>query len=192
MKELKMKKAIFLDRDGTLNVEKKYLYREKDLEFEKGTVEALTILRDLGYLLIVVTNQSGIARQYYTEEDLKRFHQAFQRKLSVFGLKIDKFYYCPHHPEKGIGEYKLDCSCRKPKPGMLEQGISEFEIDRKSSYMVGDKYADVQAGMAAGVSSILVRTGYGKEEEQKLQEGEARVFDNLLAFAQDRKQRESL
>ena len=74
---------------------------------------------------------------------------------------------------------------------MLEQGISEFEIDRKSSYMVGDKYADVQAGMAAGVSSILVRTGYGKEEEQKLQEGEARVFDNLLAFAQDRKQRES-
>lgn len=136
------------------------------MEFEKGTVEALTILRDLGYLLIVVTNQSGIARQYYTEEDLKRFHQAFQRKLSAFGLKIDKFYYCPHHPEKGIGEYKLDCSCRKPKPGMLEQGISEFEIDRKSSYMVGDKYADVQAGMAAGVSSILVRTGYGKEEEQ--------------------------
>src|SRR3712207_8027716 len=88
-----MKKAIFLDRDGTLNVEKEYLYQEKDLEFEKGTVEALSILKDLGYLLIVVTNQSGIARQYYTEEDLKHFHQAFQKKLSVFGLKIDKFYY---------------------------------------------------------------------------------------------------
>ncbi|HEY4533796.1 MAG TPA: D-glycero-beta-D-manno-heptose 1,7-bisphosphate 7-phosphatase [Fusobacterium sp.] len=187
-----MKKAIFLDRDGTLNVEKEYLYQEKDLEFEKGTVEALSILKDLGYLLIVVTNQSGIARQYYTEEDLKHFHQAFQKKLSVFGLKIDKFYYCPHHLEQGIGKYKIDCSCRKPKPGMLEQGISEFDIDRKSSYMVGDTYADVQAGIAAGVSPILVRTGHGKREEEKLQEGEAKVFDNLLAFAQDRKQRESL
>ena len=94
-----MKKAIFLDRDGTLNIEKEYLYQEKDLEFEKGVIEALSIFRDLGYLLIVVTNQSGIARNYYTEEDLEIFHQAFQRRLSFFGLKIDKFYYCPHQPE---------------------------------------------------------------------------------------------
>ena len=187
-----MKKAIFLDRDGTLNIEKEYLYQEKDLEFEKGVIEALSIFRDLGYLLIVVTNQSGIARNYYTEEDLEIFHQAFQRRLSFFGLKIDKFYYCPHHPEKGIGKYKLDCFCRKPKPGMWEKGIAEFDVDRNLSYMVGDKYADIQAGRAARISPILVRTGYGKEEEQKLQLGEAKVFDTLLAFARYIKQRERL
>ncbi|AVQ16246.1 D,D-heptose 1,7-bisphosphate phosphatase [Fusobacterium gonidiaformans 3-1-5R] len=187
-----MKKAIFLDRDGTLNIEKEYLYQEKDLEFEKGVIEALSIFRDLGYLLIVVTNQSGIARNYYTEEDLEIFHQAFQRRLSFFGLKIDKFYYCPHHPEKGIGKYKQDCFCRKPKPGMLEKGIAEFDVDRNLSYMVGDKYADIQAGRAARISPILVRTGYGKEEEQKLQLGEAKVFDTLLAFAHYIKQRERL
>jgi|SRR3712207_582980 len=187
-----MKKAIFLDRDGTLNKEKEYLYQEKDLEFEEGVIEALSIFRDLGYLLIVVTNQSGIARQYYTEEDLNIFHEAFQKRLSLFGITIDKFYYCPHHPEKGIGKYKIDCSCRKPKPGMLEQGILNFDIDRRFSYMVGDKYADVQAGIAAGLSSVLVRTGYGKLEEKKIQQGEAIVFNTLLDFARDIKKRESL
>src|SRR3712207_2794072 len=107
------------------------------------------------------------SRQYYTEEDLNIFHEAFQKRLSLFGITIDKFYYCPHHPEKGIGKYKIDCSCRKPKPGMLEQGILNFDIDRRFSYMVGDKYADVQAGIAAGLSSVLVRTGYGKLEARK-------------------------
>lgn len=185
-----MRKAIFLDRDGTLNIEKEYLYQEKDLELEEGTIEALQILRDLGYLLLVVTNQSGVARGYYSEEDLISFHEAFQRKLMEQGQKIDKFYYCPHHPEKGIGKYKQDCNCRKPNPGMLEQGIQEFDIDRESSFMVGDKIADVQAGARAALTPILVRTGYGKQEETKGLEGELVVFDNLLAFAKDLKEKE--
>lgn len=188
-----MRKAIFLDRDGTLNIEKDYLYQEKDLELESGTIEALQILRSLGYLLLVVTNQSGIARGYYTEEDLKQFHNAFQKRLLKFGQKIDKFYYCPHHPQKGIGKYKVDCSCRKPKTGMLETGMKEFQIDRENSYMVGDKFADVQAGLSAGLSSILVRTGYGKAEEETLNQEEKtkiEIYDNLLAFAKALAKRE--
>lgn len=188
-----MKKAIFLDRDGTLNIEKEYLYQEKYLELEKGTIEALQIFKDLGYVLLVVTNQSGIARGYYTEEDLKIFHEAFQKKLMKFGQKIDKFYYCPHHPEKGIGKYKKDCICRKPNIGMIEEGLKEFGIARELSYMVGDTKTDVQAALRAGLSPVLVRTGYGRMEEDKvldISEKEVEIFDNLLSFAKHLKQKE--
>lgn len=187
-----MKKAIFLDRDGTLNREKSYLYQEKDLEFEEGTIEALSILRRLGYVLLVVTNQSGVARGYYSEEDLKAFHQVFQARLQEEGQSIDAYYYCPHHPEKGLGKYKIDCSCRKPKTGMLEQGIAEYNIDRTKSYMIGDKGADVRAGKAAGLAPVLVRTGYGKEEEKTLDKDEAMVFDNVLAFAKYLQEKEGI
>lgn len=188
-----MKKAIFLDRDGTLNVEKEYLFQEKYLDLEEGTTEALQIFRDLGYVLLVVTNQSGVARGYYTEEDLEIFHEAFQARLMQAGQKVDKFYYCPHHPEKGIGKYKKDCTCRKPSTGMIEEGLKEFGIARELSYMVGDTVADVQAGLRAGLTPVLVRTGHGKMEEKKVSditEKEVKIFDNVLSFAKYLKQKE--
>ena len=103
-----MKKAILLDRDGTINVEKDYLHKIEDFEFEKNVVEALKIFSDLGYTMAVVTNQSGIARGYYTEDDLQKLNEYIKRELEKHGIIIEKFYYCPHHPEKGIGKYKTD------------------------------------------------------------------------------------
>lgn len=132
-----MKKAILLDRDGTINVEKDYLHKIEDFEFEKNVIEALKIFSDLGYTMAVVTNQSGIARGYYTEDDLQKLNEYIKRELEKHGIVIEKFYYCPHHPEKGIGKYKTVCMCRKPNTGMLEAAIEEFDIDRTVSLWWG-------------------------------------------------------
>ncbi|MEG0729906.1 MAG: HAD family hydrolase [Cetobacterium sp.] len=114
-----MKKTIFLDRDGTINVEKNYLHKIEDFEFENRAIEALKILSDLGYQLIVVTNQSGIARGYYGEEDLEKLNNYMMEELKKNGVEITACYFCPHHLEKGVGRYKVECECRKPNPGML-------------------------------------------------------------------------
>ena len=177
-----MKKAIFLDRDGTINVEKEYLHRIEDFEFEEGAIEALKIFQKLGYTLIVVTNQSGIARGYYTEEDLKKLNGYMVEELKKNGVEIAKCYYCPHHIEKGIGKYKVNCQCRKPNPGMLLKGIEEFHVDVQNSYMVGDRMSDLKAGEAAGVKPILVKTGYGKQQIEQLGE-KYETFENLFDFA---------
>ena len=175
------KKAIFLDRDGTINVDKDYLYKIEDFQFEPKADEALKILYDSGYILIVVTNQSGIARGYYSEEDVEILHQNLLKILQEKGIKISKFYYCPHHPTKGVGKYKTDCECRKPNPGMLLKGIEEFNIDTSLSYMVGDKKSDVDAGLKAGVTSIFLNNG--KEEVPKDLSENVLVFKSLYDFA---------
>lgn len=177
-----MKKAIFLDRDGTINIEKDYLHKIEDFEFEPGSLEAIKIFTDLGYEVIIVTNQSGIARGYYTERDLIKLNDYMIEKINDFGGKILECYFCPHHPEKGIEEYKVDCQCRKPNPGMLEEAIEKYEIDRDKSYMVGDKISDIEAGQRARVKSVLVKTGYGLKTLEK-NNIDAPVFKNLFEFA---------
>ena len=152
------KKAILLDRDGTINVEKDYLHKIEDFEFEKNVVDALKIFSSLGYTLAVVTNQSGIARGFYTEDDLIKLNNYINDRLNEHGVNIEKFYYCPHHPEKGIGKYKVECQCRKPKTGMLDAAIKDLNIDIENSYMIGDTLADIDAGFNAGLTSILVKT----------------------------------
>lgn len=178
-----MNKAIILDRDGTINIEKDYLHKIEDFEFEKGVVEGLKILADLGYIFVVVTNQSGIARGYYTEEDLEILNNHIGEVLEKEGIKIEKFYFCPHHPEKGVGKYKVDCNCRKPNPGMLEEAIKEFNIDREKSFMVGDNISDIEAGINAKVTPILVKTGHGTEHIEKVKKLGIASFDNMLQFA---------
>jgi D-glycero-D-manno-heptose 1,7-bisphosphate phosphatase len=154
-----MKKAIFLDRDGTINVEKGYLYKQADFEFIPKVVEALKIINKLGYIIVVVSNQSGIARGYYLKEDVERLHSFIDELLSPDKLTIAKYYYCPHHPSiTGL------CECRKPANGMLKLAAKEFDIDLENSYMVGDKVTDMQAGYAAGCKCVMVRTGYGQSE----------------------------
>ena len=180
-------KAIILDRDGTINVEKDYLHKIEDFEFEKGVIEGLKILSELGYIFVVVTNQSGIARGYYTEEDLQNLNLYINKLLEKEGLKIEKFYYCPHHPEKGIGKYKVECNCRKPNTGMLEEAIKEFNIDREKSFMVGDNISDVKAGINAAVTSILVKTGHGMENIEKSEKLNIKIYDNILEFAKSLK-----
>lgn len=178
-----MKKCIFLDRDGTINVEKNYLYKIEDFEFEKNVKKGLKKLQDLGYLLIIVTNQSGIARGFYTEEDLKKLNHYIKMELKKESIDILEFYYCPHHKEKGIGKYKIECECRKPKSGMLEKAISDYNIDRNSSFMIGDNISDLLAGKNAGVRGILVKTGYGSKNIQKATEKGFEICDTILDFA---------
>ena len=165
-----MRKVIFLDRDGTINIEKSYLHKWEDFEFEKNAIEGLKELKNLGYEFIVVTNQSGIGRGYYTEEDLVTLNNQMTEKLKAFGIEILECFYCPHHPEKGIGKYKVDCNCRKPNPGMLLEGIKKYNVDIENSFMIGDKKGDLEAGKKAGLKSILVLTGYGKKIEEEVKE----------------------
>ena len=164
-----MEKVIFLDRDGTLNVEVNYLHRKEDLVLLPGVPEALKAFKDQGYRLVVVTNQAGVARGYYTEDDVKELHRYMNELLAGQGAEIDAFYYCPHHPEHGIGKYKVRCHCRKPETGMFERAEQDFEVDKASSWMIGDKLIDIEAGRNYGVRTVLVGTGYGAgvHDEQK-------------------------
>jgi D-glycero-D-manno-heptose 1,7-bisphosphate phosphatase len=157
------KKAVFLDRDGTINVEKNYLYKPEDLELFDGAAEAIRSLKSSGYLVIVVTNQSGVARGYFTVDDVNVLHEHLQKELAKAGAEVDAFYLCPHHPTEGQGDYLRECDCRKGAPGMLLEAAEEFNVDLKRSYMVGDKLADIDAGQRAGCKSLLVLTGYGEE-----------------------------
>jgi len=173
-----MQRAVFLDRDGTINLEKEYLYRIDEFEFVPGAPEAIRLLNEAGFMVVVVTNQSGVARGYYTEEDVETLHRYISRELARHGARIDAWMYCPHHPS-GRGSYSLSCSCRKPMPGMLLEAARRFTIDLEQSVMIGDKLADVEAALAAGCRPILVRSGYGAEEELRAPDG-VEVYDDLL------------
>ncbi len=175
-----MDKAVFLDRDGTINVELEFLYRPEEFVFIPGAPQAIKLLNDAGFLVIVVTNQSGIARGYYDEAAVYRLHHHVDAELARFGARIDAYYFCPHHPEYGIGGYGTACECRKPRPGMLLRAAADLSLDLTVSFMIGDRLADVHAGLNAGCSSLLVRTGYGAEAAGGLPAG-IPVYDDLLA-----------
>lgn len=168
--------AVFLDRDGTLNVEKQYLHRIADWEWIEGAVEAIKRINQMGYLAIVVTNQAGVARGYYTEQDVMTLHRYVDAELAKSGAKIDAYYYCPHHVE--YGEVR-DCNCRKPKPGMLLAAKRDFDIDLSKSFLIGDKAIDIIAAQAVAVQPVLVRTGYGIAE-QKFVDANVSVADSIL------------
>ena len=178
-----MKKAIFLDRDGTINVEKDYIYKSEDLIFEEGTIEALKTFKNLGYILIVVSNQSGIARGYFTEADLNIFNNNMNEILKKNGVEITEFYCCPHHPD-GIGEYKKVCECRKPNNKMIEDAIKKYNIDREKSYMIGDKISDIGAGLKSNLKTVLVKTGYGLKDMEKIDKNETLICENLKDFSE--------
>ncbi len=175
-------RAVFLDRDGTINVEKDYLYKVEDFEFIAGAPEAIRALKNAGFLVIVVTNQSGVARGYYELDDVACLHEHIQAELAKHNIAIDAFYVCPHHPEKGLGEYLRSCNCRKGAPGMLLQAAAEYNVDLSHSYMVGDKIADIEAADNAGCKPIMVKTGYGQRDCDKLAEG-VPLCDDLAEVA---------
>ncbi|MFC2061891.1 D-glycero-beta-D-manno-heptose 1,7-bisphosphate 7-phosphatase [Elusimicrobiota bacterium] len=154
--------AVFIDRDGTINEDLGYVGKVKDLKFIPGVMDALRKLRRAGYLLIVVTNQAGIARGYYTERDYIKVNEYFLKSLKDEGVIIDRVYYCPHHPDAG-------CSCRKPNPGMIRKACSELNIDLERSFVIGDKASDMNLGKNMNIKEIMVMTGYGKEEIKKVE-----------------------
>lgn len=173
-----MERIVFLDRDGTLNEEVHYLHKPSDLVLLPGVGEALRTLKEAGYRLVVVTNQAGVARGYYGEEDVKNLHAYMNRILTPQGAAIDAYYYCPHHPEHGIGAYKRTCRCRKPGTGMFERAAERFDVDKAHSFMIGDKLLDVEAGRNFGLTTILVGTGYGREIHSKDEaDGAAPIYD---------------
>lgn len=163
-----MDRAVFLDRDGTINVELAFLHRPEEFEFIPGAPEAIRLLNDTGYRVIVVTNQSGIARGFYDEAAVIRLHRYMDGELNRFGATIDAYYYCPHHPDYGDGNYRKSCDCRKPMDGMLRRGAAEFSLDMGASYMIGDRLVDVEAALRSGCRPIMVRTGYGASESASL------------------------
>ncbi|MBU2639699.1 MAG: D-glycero-beta-D-manno-heptose 1,7-bisphosphate 7-phosphatase [Nanoarchaeota archaeon] len=178
-----MNKAIFLDRDGIINVDTGYTHRIEDLEFEQGAIEGLKLLQSSGFKRIIVTGQSGIGRGYYSEEDYHIFMREMSTRLRMHRITIDGIYFCPHHPEKAIGKYKMDCNCRKPKIGMLEQAVTDHGIDLQQSWVVGDKTDDIEMGTRADCKTILVRTGKaGNDGHFKV--SPTYVADNLLKAAQ--------
>ena len=155
-----MNKAVFLDRDGTLNIDHGYVHQIDDFEFIEGSIEALQQLKKMGYLLVLVTNQSGIARGYFSEDQFLQLTEWMDWSLADRGVDLDGIYYCPHLPDAQIDEFKQDCDCRKPKSGMLLQAIKELKIDPQRSIMIGDKIDDLLAGKGANIkTNILVRTG---------------------------------
>lgn len=139
---IRMNKCVFLDRDGTINVEKNYLYKIEDFVFLPRVIDALRLLQDAGYLLVIITNQSGIARGYYTEEDFNVLNSWMLNKLKACGIELSAVYYCPHHPAARYERYRVDCNCRKPKLGMYEQAVKDLNIDLSHSYTIGDKIRD--------------------------------------------------
>ena len=147
--------AVFFDRDGTLNVDTGYLHEKEKLQWMPEAKEAVKYVNDKGYLAIVITNQSGVARGMFGEEAVRSLHQYMNKELGVVGAHIDAFYYCPHHPEAVMPEYRQDCSCRKPKSGLIEQACQDFSIDLGRSLMIGDSPRDAACGEGAGVRGIL-------------------------------------
>ena len=166
--------AVFLDRDGTVSEEVGYMYDVTLYQVFPWTGQAIRRLNECGIRVALATNQSGIERGYFSERTVHRVHDRLREKIGRSGASLDAVYFCPHHPEAG-------CGCRKPRPGMLERAREELGINLGNSYMVGDRYLDVQTGRAAGARTILVMTGNGREEQEQYRDAEIQPDH----FAQD-------
>jgi D-glycero-D-manno-heptose 1,7-bisphosphate phosphatase len=160
--------AVFLDRDGTINVEVGYLWRPEAFRLIDGSADAIRRLNEAGFLVVVVSNQSGVARGYFGEEAVAKVNETMARELERLGAHLDAIYYCPHYPDGAVEEYRRDCDCRKPSPGMVRRAQQAFDIDVVRSYVVGDHRGDIELAKNVGARSILVVTGHGAQEIEKL------------------------
>lgn len=177
--------AVFIDRDGTISEEVGYINHPSRFRVFPYSAPAIKLLNESGWLVFVVTNQAGVARGYFSEEMIKNVHERLEQDLESNGARLDAIYYCAHHPTVGEPPYLLDCDCRKPRPGLIRQADKEFGVDLKQSWMVGDRYSDVELAHNAGVNSAMVMSGYGRGEWEHQRVGwkyqPDLVVENLLA-----------
>jgi len=183
---MRINRSVFLDRDGVITEDPPhYAHRIDQMVLISGSAEAIRLLNEHGFKVIVITNQSGVAKGMYREEDIIVFHNEMQRQLNEKGAHIDAFYYCPHHPDAVVPEYRLDCECRKPKSGMIMQALQDFPIDLASSYLIGDKWSDVEAGKSVGCTTVLVMSGHGRQEYAEKKGDTDYCSENLLCAVQE-------
>jgi D-glycero-D-manno-heptose 1,7-bisphosphate phosphatase len=166
------KPALFLDRDGTLIEDRDFLSRVGDISFIPGAFRAIRNANESSIPVVLISNQSGIARGLFKESTLEKIHFAVSEQVRNSGGRIDAIYYCPHHPEGAVREYRLDCDCRKPKPGLLLHAAADLGIDLNRSVMIGDSLRDIAAGNSAGCRSVLVLTGNGLEQSASLEDSD--------------------
>ncbi len=183
-----MHRAVFLDRDGTVNEEVGYVNHISRFVMYPWAPEAVRILNDAGFKVILFTNQSGVARGYFPEDLVVEVHTAMTTQLARAGARLDAIYYCPHHPEGRVEQFRAECECRKPRPGMLLRAAREWGLDLAASFVIGDKYLDIRTGHAASASGVLVLSGYGRGEFEYQRESWPRppdhVAENLLEAAE--------
>jgi D-glycero-D-manno-heptose 1,7-bisphosphate phosphatase len=178
-----MVQAVFLDRDGTINEDVGYVSKPEELMIYPWAASAVRLINQAGMKAIVITNQSGVARGFCSEQEVEKIHQRMIEEIAQSGAWIDAVYYCPHHPEIGDERYRMACECRKPRSGLLHKAAREHGIDLARSYVIGDKTSDIELGQSEGLRSVLVLTGYGRET-LKLLEGmsvkPSIIAENLL------------
>ncbi|MGH8016468.1 MAG: HAD-IIIA family hydrolase, partial [Candidatus Zixiibacteriota bacterium] len=175
----KRSRALFIDRDGTVIIDKPFDSNPDNIEFESGSIEALLKAQRLGFKIVVVSNQSGVARGYFNFEDAERFNKVLVQLLLKNGVTVDAIYFCPHYPEGIVADYARVCGCRKPAPGMAEKGARELNLDLRRSYVVGDKMDDFNLGRIVGAHSFLVKTGQGQDYLELLR-GSCANSDNYI------------
>jgi D-glycero-D-manno-heptose 1,7-bisphosphate phosphatase len=179
------RRAVFLDRDGTIIEEVGYLDRAERVEFYPWTIDAIRAFNRAGLAVVMISNQSGVARGFFTETVVDHVHAHMAAMLAEGGARIDAYYYCPHHPDGKVAGYARPCDCRKPGRGLVDRAVRELDVDPARSFVVGDRWVDVALARAVGASGVLVRTGYGMSVEQQRPDhltADA-VVDNLIAAA---------
>ncbi|HEY0003291.1 MAG TPA: HAD family hydrolase [Pyrinomonadaceae bacterium] len=182
------RRAVFIDRDGTISEEVGYVNHPARYRVYPFSAAAIRLLQEAGWLAILVTNQAGVARGYFTEELIGSVHNILRQELEQGGARLDAIYYCAHHPSVGEPPYRADCDCRKPRPGLILRAAEEFELDLAGSWMVGDRYSDIELAHNAGVRSAFVLSGYGRGEWEyqrpNWQHQPELVAENLLEAAE--------
>jgi len=176
-----LNKTIFLDRDGTIIEDSGYISTPEQIKFIPGSIEAIKLLNEAKYKVIVITNQSGVARGLFSEDMLQTIDKTLHKKILNGGAHLDGLYYCPHHPEHGVYPYRRECDCRKPQAGLIKKAAKEHHSDLAQSYMIGDHSCDIGAGSAAGVKTVFLLTGHGTHEQGKLATKPNHTAADLLA-----------
>jgi D-glycero-D-manno-heptose 1,7-bisphosphate phosphatase len=175
--------AVFLDRDGTIIEDVNYLDSVDRIQWYPWSIDAIRALNAAGLAVVVTTNQSGVARGYFSEDTVVELHRALDRRLAEGQARIDAYYYCPHHPDGKVPDYRRECDCRKPAAGLVRRAAQELGLDPARSFVVGDRWRDIALARAVGARGLLVRTGAGADDAQRADMNGVAVFDNLAAAA---------